>query len=91
LIAIVKSAARAQAVLGVEPYHAWTFPDGAVSALFYRREGGATIRFPGLGDFDLAADGRTIVSYPCAGVDDAVIEQLLRNQVRPLAENRQGA
>ena len=76
--------------MGVEPFHAWTFPDGAVSALFYRREGGATIRFPGLGDFDLAADGGTIVSHPCAGVDDAVVEQLLRNQVQPLAENRRG-
>lgn len=76
--------------MGVEPFHAWTMPDGAVSALFYRCDDGARLRFPGLADFDVAADGRTIVSSPCPGADDAVVEQLLANQVRPLAENRRG-
>ena len=81
---------RLQGPLAHEPFHKWTFPDGAAWTLFYRLDSGYLLRFPDLADFEVSRDGRTAVAWPVPGVSPGTVEHLHLNQVLPLALSRQG-
>ena len=48
------------------------------------------LRFPGLADFAVSADGKDVVAYPAEDCDEVTIEHLYVNQLVPLALSRQG-
>ncbi len=79
-----------QAKLRVTPFHRYTFEDGSVWTEFYRTDTGYLLRFPGLADFDVSADGTAVVAHPAEGGDPATVEHLFVNQLVPLALSRQG-
>lgn len=79
-----------QAELRVTPFHRYTFDDGSVWTEFYRTDTGYLLRFPGLADFDVSADGTAVVAHPAEGGDPATVEHLFVNQLVPLALSRQG-
>ena len=79
-----------QAPLSTSPFHVWDLPGGASWASFYRRPGGFLLRFPHLADFEISADGNTVVCAPAPDVTDAAIEHLFLNQVLPLALSKRG-
>lgn len=81
--------ARAQRPVAI-PYHHWTLGDDTVWATFHRIPDGYLVRFPGLADFEIAADGRGAACRPCPGLTCATREHLFLNQVRPLMLARQG-
>ena len=73
-----------------EPYHEWRSPQGTLWTAFYRTGSGYLVRFPGLADFLVSADGYAASCSPVPGVGDAVQQHLYLNQVRPLMLSRQG-
>ena len=85
-----RMAAKAQGALDSKPFHCYTFDDGSVWTEFHRSNSGYLLRFPGLADFEVSADGKTVVAYPAEGANDATIEHLYINQLVPLALSRQG-
>jgi len=85
-----RMAATAQAALDSTPFHRYTFDDGTVWTEFHRSSNGYLLRFPGLADFEVSADGKTVVAYPAEGAGDATVEHLYINQLVPLALSRQG-
>lgn len=82
--------AREQQPVGSAPFHAYVLDDDTVWTEFYRVESGYLLRFPGLADFELSLDGRTVIAHPVRGTDPATIEHLYLNQLHPLALSRQG-
>ena len=76
--------------MAVEPFHAWTFPDGALWTEFHRAGGGYLLRFPNLADFQVSADGRNVTCFPVPEVSEATVRHLYLNQVLPLALSKQG-
>lgn len=48
------------------------------------------IRFSGLADYEISPDGRTIRCLPVPGIAHHTLEHLYRNQVQPLALNKDG-
>jgi len=82
--------ARSQAALDGVPFHRYVFDDGTVWTEFRRSGDGYLLRFPGLADFEVSADGAEVVTHPAPGTDDATIEHLYVNQLMPLAQSRQG-
>jgi hypothetical protein len=81
---------RPQEVMDVTPFHRFEFPDGTVWTEFYRSGLNYLLRFPGLVDFEVSADGTRVAAYPAAGSDETTVEHLYINQVAPLAMSRQG-
>ena len=81
---------RPQAELDTEPFHHYTFDDGTVWTEFYRCGEGYLLRFPGLADFEVSADGTEVIAHPAPGADEATVEHLYINQLVPLALSRQG-
>ena len=81
---------RSQAALDTEPFHRYTFEDGTVWTEFYRTGEGYLLRFPGLADFEVSADGTEVTAHPAPGADEATVEHLYINQLVPLALSRQG-
>jgi hypothetical protein len=79
-----------QLQLETQPFHRWTFPDGAAWAEFHRTAAGYVLRFPGIGDYSVSADGRSVSCRPAPGSSIATIEHLYENQVLPLALSRLG-
>jgi hypothetical protein len=82
--------ARPQAELDLAPFHRYIFDDGTVWTEFYRRGADYLLRFPGLADFEMSAEGTNVVAYPAEGGDVATVEHLYINQLVPLALSRQG-
>jgi len=82
--------ARAQRPVDALPFHVYRFDDGTIWTEFYRAGRDYLLRFPGLADFELSADGTAAMSYPAEGGDAATVEHLYLNQVVPLALSRQG-
>lgn len=72
------------------PFHEWVFPDGTLWAQFYRTGAGYLLRFPGLADFEISADGCSISCWPATGISEHTVQHLYLNQVRPLALSKQG-
>jgi len=79
-----------QTPLPEAPFHTWKFPDDTPWAEFYRESGGYRLRFPGLADFSLTADGNTVTAIPVPGVSEGTIQHLYLNQVLPLSLSKQG-
>jgi hypothetical protein len=82
--------ARAQSTVEAEPFHRFVFHDGTVWTEFYRTRLDYLLRFPGLADFEVSADGTKVNVFPCETTDDVTVEHLYINQVMPLALSRQG-
>lgn len=78
--------------LGVfpEPTHQWVLPDGTIWLRFAHAGDAYWLRFPGLADFLVSADGFRVTRYPVPGIDDHTLEHLFLNQVLPLAQSLQG-
>ena len=81
--------ARAQTSLPRAPFHEWVLSDGTPSTQFYRDGSGYLLRFPGLADYQVSADGRDVFCCPVPGVSDETTRHLYLNQVLPLALSRQ--
>lgn len=81
---------RPQRALEVEPFHHYFSDDGSVWTEFYRSDDGYLLRFPGLADFQVSADGKAVVAYPAEDGDEVTVEHLYINQLVPLALSRQG-
>lgn len=81
---------RPQKVMDLAPFHRFEFPDGTVWTEFYRSGLDYLLRFQGLADFEVTADGTRVTAYPAEGGDETTVEHLYVNQVAPLAMSRQG-
>jgi hypothetical protein len=81
---------RSQDPVGVAPFHEYRFDDGTVWTEFYRAEDRYLLRFPGLADFEVSADGTEVTAHPAKGCDRNTVEHLYINQLLPLALSRQG-
>ena len=82
--------AREQQPVDGEPFHTYTFDDGTVWTEFHHLKDGYLLRFPGLADFEVTADGKSVIAFAAPGTDDATVEHLYINQLVPLALSRQG-
>jgi hypothetical protein len=82
---------RPQPAVAHSPYHEWPQPQSVVWAQFFRVDDHYLIRFPGLADFELAADGAEVTGWPVEGTTDGSMQHLFQNQIRPLALSRAGA
>lgn len=82
--------ARAQEACATPPFHQFVSPDGGVWTEFHRRGAEYLLRFPGYADFEVSADGTSVVCHPTSETDLATAEHLYINQVLPLALSRQG-
>ncbi len=74
----------------IQPFRALTLPDGTPWTEFYRSDGGYLLRFPGLADFHVSADGLDIACYPAPLVSEATSQHLYLNQVLPLVLSKRG-
>lgn len=81
---------REQLPLQAEPFQTWTQPDGSAWAYFHRNGPQYIVRFPGMADFEVSADGKTAQAWPAPGTAAATVHHLYLNQVLPLALSRQG-
>jgi hypothetical protein len=82
--------AREQPALSATPFNRYVFDDGTVWTEFYRSDEGYLLRFPGLADFEVSADGTEVIAHPAEGADEVTVEHLYINQLVPLALSRQG-
>ena len=82
--------ARNQSAIAASPFHHYRFDDGTVWTEFYRSDDGYLLRFPGLADFEVSADGKEVVAHPAEDADEVTVEHLYINQLVPLALSRQG-
>ena len=62
-----------QAALESVPFHRYRFEDGTVWTEFYRAAGGYLLRFPGLADFSVSADGRRVGAHPSPGTGKSTL------------------
>lgn len=81
--------AREQQPLESPPFYESVFADGALWSSFFRNGDGYLLRFPGLADFSVSSDGRSVSAWPLAGVTTQTVEHLYLNQALPLALSRQ--
>jgi len=72
------------------PFRSSTLPDGTCLTQFYRLDPGYLVRFPGLADFEVSADGRAVVCHPAPETSEATSRHLYINQVLPLVLGRLG-
>ena len=90
MIHYATQAARAQVARSDIPFHRYVFDDGSVWTEFYRDKNGYLLRFPGLADFTVSADGTHVTAWPTEDSDATTVEHLYINQLVPLALSRQG-
>jgi hypothetical protein len=90
VIRYTTKAERPQEQLDLVPFHHYEFDDGTVWTEFYRSDKAYLLRFPGLADFEVSADGKEVVAYPAEECDEHTVEHLYINQLVPLALSRQG-
>jgi len=81
---------REQRPVGSAPFHTYLLDDNTVWTEFYRLESAYLLRFPGLADFEVSLDGRTVLAHPTGEADSSTVEHLYLNQLYPLALSRQG-
>ena len=82
--------ARRQETIAEAPFHEWAFPDGTVSAQFFRSGEGYLLRFPELADFSISDDALAVACQPAPGVSRDACQHLYLNQVLPLVLSKQG-
>ena len=90
LIQLEALPARPQPALDSEPFNQYIFDDGSVWTEFHRDGDNYLLRFPGLADFLVSADGRKVRVHAVETTDESTIEHLYINQLVPLALSRQG-
>jgi hypothetical protein len=90
LVRLQVNVAHPQGPCETPPFYGWDFRDGTKWADFYRRSSDILVRFHGLADFVLSADGARVSCVPVPGVSNATVEHLFLNQVLPLALSRLG-
>ena len=81
---------RPQETPASPPFHSWVSPDGSLWASFHRVGDDIMLRFPGLADFMIAADGGSSACWPVPDLAEATREHLFLNQVLPLMLSQQG-
>jgi len=81
---------RAQGALPRSPFRTLTLPDGTRSTEFYRLGPSYLLRFPGLADFEVSADGLAVTCRPTPETTEATSRHLYLNQVLPLVLGRLG-
>jgi hypothetical protein len=84
------AATRVQEPLHCRTFHEWAANGGAPWLSFYRQDAGYLLRFTGLADFEVSADGHSVRCWPAPDVSDETIRHLQLNQVLPLALSLQG-
>lgn len=89
-VSFLEQGAREQPALPVEPFQTWTQPDGSAWAHFHRNGPHYLVRFPGMADFEVSADGKTVQAWPAPPTTAGTLHHLYLNQVLPLALSRQG-
>ncbi len=72
------------------PYHVWTGPSEASAIAFYRSGNAFLVRFPNVTDFEIAADGLSVLCWSVPGVSQGTVDYIYENQVVPLALSQQG-
>lgn len=82
--------ARPQVPVAGAAFYQWVAPDGSLWTLFYRQGRDYLLRFPGLADFEVSADGCQVAAWAAPGGTSATVQHLYLNQVLPLALSRQG-
>ena len=87
--ALIVNPARAQPPLALLPFNESVFADGILWTAYYREGDGYLLRFPGLADFSVSSDGRSVSTWPAPGVSSQTVEHLYLNQALPLALSRQ--
>ena len=90
MIQFEKQPARPQEARTDVPFQRYVYADGSVWTEFYRDDEGYLLRFPGLADFAVSADGEHVTAWPTAESDSDTVEHLYINQLVPLALSRQG-
>ena len=80
-----------QGDLATDPYDRWLSPDDTVIAEFYRHAGGFLLRFPEQADFFITRDLRDIRCSPAPDMDEASLQSLFENSVRPALSNHAGS
>jgi hypothetical protein len=70
--------------------HHWPSEDGGMSLALLREEDSFLLRFIGLADFVIAADGLQIEAWPAPSTGAETLEHLLLDQVLPRILARQG-
>lgn len=78
-----------QPTISSAPFYEWRHPDGTVSSQFYHADSRYLLRFPGLADFTVSADGQEVAVCPTPEASEPDIQHLYLNQVLPLAYSRQ--
>jgi len=71
-------------------FHQWTPEGGETSLSFARIENGYLLRFHGLADFEVSADGAVIACQPLPGVPAVTVRHLLLDYVTPLVMSLRG-
>jgi hypothetical protein len=71
-------------------YSEWPFPGGGAWLSFARTGSDYLLRFPGMADFTVSADGREIRCFPQPGIPLNTIRHLLLDQVVPLTLSSRG-
>lgn len=89
-VTLVEHDPREQVPLADVPYQCWTLPDGSAWTCFHRRGADYLLRFPGLADFEVSADGRRAQVWATPRTTTGTVHQLYLNQVLPLALSRLG-
>src|SRR5262245_27814108 len=84
------AAPRTQRALERSPFHEYLLPDGTRVTELYRVDAGYLLRFPGLADFEISADGLAVRCQPTPETTDATSRHLYINQVLPLVLGRLG-
>ena len=85
-----QASSRLQAEISSSPFNEWVLSDGKIWTLFFRNGRDYLLRFPGLVDFTVSADGRTVSSFAVPGIQQSTVQHIYLNQVLPLAISTQG-
>jgi hypothetical protein len=90
MVSLDISGPRVQVGLERAPFHQRNASDGSQARQSFRLDAGYLLRFPGLADFEISADGRAVVCHPTPETSDATSRHLYVNQVLPLVLGRLG-
>lgn len=82
---------RAQPELPAPPYDRWVNAGHDDSAYFHRGDSQFIVRFPGIVDFHVAADGSRVSAFPVPDAPQETVVDLFHNAIVPLTDNHRGA
>lgn len=85
------AAPRFQAALPEAHYDRWVTAGSQDAAYFYRTHQGFLVRFPGVVDFQISADGSQALALPVPSAPHEAVVDLFHNAIIPLTDNHRGA